>query len=336
MIKRNPETPKPRNFVAKNAKMGGAGAHKDKKKAQKQGNEKHKKPYAEDQYFESLESQLGTTISEISRGDYYSKAHKAKIAAAGKLMFADPAKPEVQKAMRDFKNRSAGMARASARSNAELKAKADQMRQQSLDADRANLPNLQKQLDSMISKFELLGGDSYQYADRMSDRDREAQQLHGQIRAMKDRIAAAGGSGGMAEGVMGSIHDEVGKMMDKYIAKYKQGLLDADHLMHLISKTAGLLAKRHNLDIQDAEQLVSNYVEDNAREEAKDAYMESLAQMVAEKLPPTADVGDWVTDFKNADPNKYHQFRNKSDAKKQQMAIAAYYDSKQPKKKKKK
>lgn len=38
---------KPRNFVAKNAKMGGAGAHKDKKKEQKQGKEKHRKPYME-------------------------------------------------------------------------------------------------------------------------------------------------------------------------------------------------------------------------------------------------------------------------------------------------
>jgi hypothetical protein len=36
------EPSKPRNFVAKNAKMGGAGAHKDKKKAQKQGDVKHK------------------------------------------------------------------------------------------------------------------------------------------------------------------------------------------------------------------------------------------------------------------------------------------------------
>jgi hypothetical protein len=33
---------KPRNFVAKNAKMGGAGQHKDKKKAEKQGDAKHK------------------------------------------------------------------------------------------------------------------------------------------------------------------------------------------------------------------------------------------------------------------------------------------------------
>jgi hypothetical protein len=34
---------KPRNFVAKNAKTAGAGAHKDKKKAAKQGDVKHKK-----------------------------------------------------------------------------------------------------------------------------------------------------------------------------------------------------------------------------------------------------------------------------------------------------
>jgi hypothetical protein len=32
----------PRNFVAKNAKMGGAGAHKDQKRAAKQGDQKHK------------------------------------------------------------------------------------------------------------------------------------------------------------------------------------------------------------------------------------------------------------------------------------------------------
>ena len=38
------EVNKPRNFVAKNSKMGmgGAGAHKDKKKAMKQGEVKHK------------------------------------------------------------------------------------------------------------------------------------------------------------------------------------------------------------------------------------------------------------------------------------------------------
>lgn len=37
------EAPKPRNFVAKNQQTSGAGAHKDKKKAEKQGDVKHKK-----------------------------------------------------------------------------------------------------------------------------------------------------------------------------------------------------------------------------------------------------------------------------------------------------
>jgi hypothetical protein len=46
--KKKPEPAKPRNFVAKNAKMGGAGAHKDKKKADKQGDVKHKKDLAGD------------------------------------------------------------------------------------------------------------------------------------------------------------------------------------------------------------------------------------------------------------------------------------------------
>jgi len=39
---------KPRNFVAKNAKTGGAGAHKDKKKSAKQGDVKHKKQSVEE------------------------------------------------------------------------------------------------------------------------------------------------------------------------------------------------------------------------------------------------------------------------------------------------
>jgi hypothetical protein len=37
------DAPKPRNFVAKNAINTGAGQHKDKKRAEKQGDVKHKK-----------------------------------------------------------------------------------------------------------------------------------------------------------------------------------------------------------------------------------------------------------------------------------------------------
>ena len=52
---------KPRNFVAKNAKMGGAGQHKDKKKAEKQGDVKHKQKLVP---METIEQKLARKIQE--------------------------------------------------------------------------------------------------------------------------------------------------------------------------------------------------------------------------------------------------------------------------------
>jgi hypothetical protein len=63
------EPPKPRNFVAKNAKTSGAGAHKDKKKAEKQGDVKHKKQ--------------SIPVDEGFFGDFFGS--KKKSAAAGEL-----------------------------------------------------------------------------------------------------------------------------------------------------------------------------------------------------------------------------------------------------------
>ena len=65
--RRNPEPPKPRNFVAKNAKMGGAGAHKDKKKDQKQGKEKHKKPFAEDHEISMASNELKSITADAMK-----------------------------------------------------------------------------------------------------------------------------------------------------------------------------------------------------------------------------------------------------------------------------
>jgi hypothetical protein len=70
------ETPKPRNFVAKNAKMGGAGQHKDKKKAAKQGDVKHKnKEMAEGE----------KTMSRAAKGnEKYGKDGMKALAKAGR------------------------------------------------------------------------------------------------------------------------------------------------------------------------------------------------------------------------------------------------------------
>ena len=67
---------------------------------------------------------------------------------------------------------------------------------------------------------------------------------------------------------------------------------------------------------------------------AEDPYLESLAIQVAEKLNPQAPVDTWVQDFQKADPNRYHQFKNKTPQKKEQMASAAHYAANEPSKKK--
>ena len=69
-------TVKPRNFVAKNAgaTTSGAGAHKDKKKAAKQGEVKHKNK----EYAESLNDRLATALAESVDKKYDHEAHMAK------------------------------------------------------------------------------------------------------------------------------------------------------------------------------------------------------------------------------------------------------------------
>lgn len=66
---------KPRNFVAKNAKMGGAGQHKDKKKAAKQGDVKHKGKVDE---MDKSQTPPGRDGGSSVGKEYYGKPLKAK------------------------------------------------------------------------------------------------------------------------------------------------------------------------------------------------------------------------------------------------------------------
>jgi hypothetical protein len=60
---------------------------------------------------------------------------------------------------------------------------------------------------------------------------------------------------------------------------------------------------------------------------AEDDYTKSVASKLAEKLDPNAEPEVWVQDFQKANPNKYHQFKNKTPQKKAQMAVAARRDA---------
>jgi len=110
------EPPKPRNFVAKNAKTAGAGAHKDKKKAAKQGDVKHK----------------GKELAEVSLGDYRKKASMDQALAKIDANFSrDPAKQA--KAHHTIAKREKGLGRAKDRSDRELAAMASRRKSEHED-----------------------------------------------------------------------------------------------------------------------------------------------------------------------------------------------------------
>ena len=91
------EAPKPRNFVAKNAKTAGAGAHKDKKKAEKQGDTKHKKELVPmDEERTEVKDKDGKVTSWKDEGEW--KKSTAKKDGRGKVTnLSDKARRETEK-----------------------------------------------------------------------------------------------------------------------------------------------------------------------------------------------------------------------------------------------
>jgi hypothetical protein len=176
--KTHSEPPKPRNPVAKNASAtiggGGAGAHKDKKKAAKQGDVKHKK---------------APELAEVSLGNYRDKALKQKAQSQMGAIFArDPAEREKNTAT--FYKREKGLNRLKARD--EKARKADQERQLADLVGR--LPELKAEYAAMKDKYKSLGGSNWQYADReqnLTDREREARSMEGPMNNLWRQISAA-------------------------------------------------------------------------------------------------------------------------------------------------
>jgi hypothetical protein len=87
---------KPRNFVAKNATTSGAGAHKDKKKAEKQGDTKHKAkaiPMDESELDEKSVSQAqARTMAAAAHNPEFAKKAKIKQSVAKEFNQADKGK----------------------------------------------------------------------------------------------------------------------------------------------------------------------------------------------------------------------------------------------------
>jgi hypothetical protein len=102
------DAPKPRNFVAKNATTGGAGAHKDKKKAVKQGDVKHKGKAMD--------------VAEVSLGNYRKKAAVSKATNQIDKFFGRDDPEKVARAEKNIAKREKGLARADHRLDRTVKA----------------------------------------------------------------------------------------------------------------------------------------------------------------------------------------------------------------------
>jgi hypothetical protein len=176
--KAHSEPPAPRNPVAKNASAaiggGAAGAHKDKKKAAKAGEVKHKSQ---------------TELAEISLGDYRKKAGMQKAQAGMGAMFARSPE-EREKNTATFNKREKGLNR--------LKARDEKSRKTDHDKQLANLvsrlPELKAEYAQMKDRYKSLGGSNWQYADReqnLTDREREARGMEGTMNNLWRQIQSA-------------------------------------------------------------------------------------------------------------------------------------------------
>jgi hypothetical protein len=170
------EAPKPRNFVAKNAKMGGAGQHKDKKKAVKQGDTKHKaKQFAESHVDE---------ISDKGLDNYRRQAHYA---VQGHKFGSKKDEPN---AASIIAKREKGMQQAADKIIARKKAEHDKQ----MAVLIAKLPELKAEYEQMRAKYKSLGGSDWQYADRdqnMTPAEREARSMEGPMNNLWRQISAA-------------------------------------------------------------------------------------------------------------------------------------------------
>jgi len=107
---------------------------------------------------------------------------------------------------------------------AERDAQAKSERQQRIQQDIENLPDLISQYNDMEAEYESMGGKNWQYADReqnLSDEERKARGMETSMRQLADRIhTAKKASEGLAES-----KPDFGKMFDKKIGKHNAAVV---------------------------------------------------------------------------------------------------------------
>jgi len=298
----------PRNFVAKNAKTAGAGAHKDKSKTIPR-KEKHKKPFMEDRDHPDHEIQMASSelmsiaknaqslldmVQRYSEQEGLDAWQQSKITKA-----ADYLNSVLQSINGEQQGVEEGDAGLSKDAETNFHAKLDQLVHATF-GKRKEEQGVAEDTDDKFSaadKVEELV-DQYRLYDKRGWTD-----LFTNLAGRKLEVP------------------EIRREME-YASKFLQ-LLDS---IRMRSDYRGQQNPKLDQELIDlSNQWLSLF--NKATSEFKgmsgeqgvaegDAYFESLQQMVERQLEPTMDLDAWVDNFQNADPNKYHQFKNKTPEKK--------------------
>ena len=381
-LQRRSDAPRPRNFVAKNAKMGGAGQHTNKKKAAKQGDEKHKNKQmdmAEGSVNEleqrrklinyisqkkgwdvsDLElartSELILMYKKIKEKDVSENNHpdeKEDQALIRKMVKRDALKKEgygmngYATAMGsriqpgngagvsendDDVNQEIGMAGSElygiAKHAKELLALIHQQGQeQGLEAwQQSKITKAADYLTSVLQNMDYDASVSESVAEGKEDKIKQLQADHA--------TAVHWSKNETSPQKREAARQKAEKIKRHLDTQYKQGVAEAEKkgLYYYVNKRKKAGTSR---DASSPKAPTAQAWKDAAKTAKKedtekdDAYMMELANKLAEKIPKGADVGYYIKDFaKSTAP----QFKNKPPAKRRQMAIAAWQDSKKRK-----
>jgi hypothetical protein len=299
------EAPKPRNFVAKNAKMGGAGQHKDKKKEMKQGVEKHKKPYMEE--VDDLKSQFMAMLKD--------KGIKHRVRGTPDQ--------ERQRTADMIANRSASTSSAPvtpATSGAYRDGVSDGMRGHRNPRASSIYGPMTNDYDSGYHAGALKrqqgvtegnGGEEYNDEVGMSTSN-----IHTIIRSAKELINILEPMENMPEWAQDKLAQVKGMLVS--VKDYIESQHEEGNIYHT--------------DEDWGKSGYDTYAGGNhGRGVMEDAYIAELVAKLAEKIPSNAPVDVWIKDFEKSNAP---QFKGKTKEKRRQMAIAASYGAKNPSKKK--
>ena len=341
------EAPKPRNFVAKNAMMGGAGKMKDKSKTIPR-HEKHKKPVAEDHEIQMADSELQSiaknAVHLLDLIKHYSEQEGLQAWQQSKIT---KAADYLNSVLQSISGEQSGMEEGSGKMRGNPNA---------YDADvRASQAGMNRSHDHRGLGQEL-GHETNNYAVDIDGRtwkvfadQRQAQNIAKSLQT-KGKNATVHPTG--ANPTEGIEEDWSQKYKSSINCSHPKGFSQKAHCAgkkkhdesvetEMTCPDCGMCEAHGNSKIYDKCWTGFRKVPGKARGEkgsckeiGEDAYTMELAAKIAEKLNPKDPTDVWVQDFQKADPNRYHQFKKKTPQKKAQMAVAAHYAANEPSKKK--